>query len=77
MCRWARFLVHNQAFLSNKGCNTSKDTILTEKENLITDQKQVCEIFNNYFVNVANDIGDPNVVVDTNHPSILLIDQML
>jgi hypothetical protein len=48
--------------LSNKGCNTSKNTILTENENLITDQKQVCGIFNNYFVNVANDIGDPNVV---------------
>jgi hypothetical protein len=31
-------------FLSNKGCNTSKDTILTENENLITDQKQVCEM---------------------------------
>jgi hypothetical protein len=28
------------------------------------------QIFNNYFVNFANDIGDPNVVVDTNHPSI-------
>ena len=63
-------LAHNQAFLSNKECNTSKDTILTENENLTTDQKQICEIFNNYFVNFANDIGDPNVVVDTNHPSI-------
>ena len=64
-------------FLSNKGCNTSKDTILTENENLITDQKQACGIFNNYFVNVANDIGDPNVVVNTNHPSILQIDQIM
>jgi hypothetical protein len=32
-------------FLSNKGCNTSKDTILTENANLITNQKQACEIF--------------------------------
>ena len=52
-------------------------TILTENENLITDQKQVCEMFNNYFVNFANDIGDPNVVVDANHPSILQIDQIM
>jgi hypothetical protein len=35
----------SKPFLSSKGCNTSKDTILTENENLITDQKQVCEIF--------------------------------
>jgi hypothetical protein len=35
------------------------------------------QIFNNYFVNFANDIGDPNVVVDTNHPSILQIDQLM
>jgi hypothetical protein len=35
------------------------------------------QIFNNYFVNFANDIGDPNVVVDTNHPSFLQIDQIM
>ena len=34
-------------------------------------------IFNNYFVNFANDIGDPNVVVDTNHLNILQIDQIM
>jgi hypothetical protein len=28
------------------------------------------EIFNNFFVNVAKDIGDKNIKIDKNHPSI-------
>ena len=36
-------------------CNT--ETILSENDVLITKQDEVCEIFNNYFVNVAKNIG--------------------
>lgn len=36
-------------------CKT--ETILSENDVLITKQVEVCEIFNNYFVNVAKNIG--------------------
>jgi hypothetical protein len=32
--------------------------------------KEVTEIFNNFFVNVAKDIGDKNIKIDKTHPSI-------
>ena len=32
--------------------------------------KEVTQIFNNFFVNVAKDIGDKNIKIDKTHPSI-------
>ena len=40
---------------------------------LITKQDEVCEIFNNFFVNVAKNIGSNQINVDGDHPSILEI----
>ena len=60
-------------FLTNKGTFTQKDTILSENGSLVSDQDKVCDIFNSFFVNVAKDIGDPNVVIDESHPSIQAI----
>lgn len=60
-------------FLTNKGTVVQKDTILNENGKLICDQSEVCDIFNDFFVNVAKDIGDTNVVVDHTHPSIQAI----
>ena len=40
----------------------------------MNDQKQVCEIFNDFFfLNVAKNIGTNSLPVDENHPSILKI----
>lgn len=64
-------------FLTNKGNNTSKDTILSENDHIITDQQDICDIFNNFFVNVAKDIGDPGVIIDEKHPSIVHIDNIM
>ena len=35
--------------------------------------KKVSEIFNDFFINVAKNIGNPNTVIDENHPSIQAI----
>jgi hypothetical protein len=38
---------------------------------LITKQDEVCEIFNNFFVNVAKNIGNNQINVDGDHPKSL------
>jgi hypothetical protein len=60
-------------FLTNKGIVNQKDTVLSENDVLITKQDEVCEIFNNFFVNVAKNIGNNQINVDGDHPSILEI----
>jgi hypothetical protein len=60
-------------FLTNKGIVNQKDTVLSENDVLITKQDEVCEIFNNLFVNVAKNIGNNQINVDGDHPSILEI----
>ena len=60
-------------FLTNKGCNSQKDTVLYNNNILVNDQNEVCEIFNNFFVNVAKDIGKSDVPADEKHPSVCAI----
>jgi hypothetical protein len=40
---------------------------------IVNDPKKVSEIFNDFFINVAKNIGNPNTVIDENHPSIQAI----
>ncbi|CAC5422127.1 unnamed protein product [Mytilus coruscus] len=62
-----------KSFLTNKGNVQQKETVLSENNVLITKQEEVCEIFNDYFVNVAKNIGSSQRKVDDDHPSILAI----
>lgn len=64
-------------FLHSRKSNQANDIILKENENIITDKKQVAEIFNEFFVNIANQAGE---VTETTygkdfseHPSIKAI----
>jgi hypothetical protein len=57
-------------FFTNKGCSNQKDVILQENNNIITNQEEICEVFNNFFVNVANNISDQNINIDKTHPNI-------
>jgi hypothetical protein len=41
-----------------------KETILSENDVLITKEDEVCDIFNNYFVKVAKNIGNNCTKVD-------------
>lgn len=59
-------------FLNTKGWNFQSDVILNENDNLLTSQSEdICDVFNNFFVNVAKVIGKDYVPVDVNHPRIL------
>jgi hypothetical protein len=44
---------------------------------LVTDQKEIAEIFNDYYVNVASSIGDNSIIIDSNHSSIKKIDNIM
>lgn len=60
-------------FLTNKGSHFSKDLILCEENKIINNQNEVAELFNNFFINVAKDIGSIDTVIDEHHPSIKII----
>ena len=64
-------------FLTNKGSIFHKDIILCENESMINDQQQICDTFNklNYFVNVAENIGNNSMPVNDTHPSISKISE--
>ena len=36
----------------------------------MNDQEEVCTIFNNFFVNVAKDIGNGSIEINEGHPSL-------
>lgn len=44
-------------FYSNKGSNTNGAIILRESDKLLTNDKDVCESFNHFFTNAAENIG--------------------
>ena len=61
-------------FLSNRGLLKDPVIILSENNNIISDQTSVSNILNNFYVNVAKDIGT-DLTTDgvTSHPSCQLI----
>ena len=62
-------------FLSNKGTHFQKDTISFEEGKIVNDQQEICDIFNNFFVNVAKSIGENSIPVDSQYPSITTIQE--
>ena len=42
----------------------------------INNQTEVAETFNNFFINVAREIGSQNIKTDDNHPSIKAIKEI-
>ena len=44
-------------FMTNKNTRNRNNIILRENDNTIVDSNEVCEIFNNYFANIASSIG--------------------
>ena len=64
-------------FLSQKHVNKSdSNIILQEDENLISDQKTVFEKMNDFYINIAKQIGISSTTqVNNNHPSIQKIEE--
>ena len=60
-------------FLSSKTSKNSVDIILMENNSLVSDQADVCNILNDFYINIAKEIGINNQTSDaatTTHPSI-------
>ena len=62
-------------FLTNKGTHFQKDTILFEDGRLVNDQQKICDIFNQFFVNVAKNIGENSIPINSDNPSIVKIQE--
>ena len=62
-------------FLSSKAAKNSSDIILTENDCLLSDQTEVCNIINDFYINIAQEIGINNQSADSSatHPSIQAI----
>lgn len=60
-------------FLSNKGNVNNNEIILEENNKIINDQEEVATTFNNFFINVAKDIGPNLKTGNDEHPSITKI----
>ena len=58
--------------LSSKASRNTTNLILMEKDNLISDQQEVCNVLNNFYVNIAKEIGTNNKSPDNagSDPSI-------
>ena len=60
-------------FLSSKSGKNDCDIILMENNALISDQKEVCSVLNEFYLNIAKEIGINSQTVDgRNHPVHLL-----
>ena len=56
--------------MSKKARKGQSSIVLKEKDQIITDEKDVANIFNDFFVNVAKDIGQNFMFDKENHLSI-------
>ena len=56
--------------MTNKGSHFESDIIIKENDVLLTDQKDISCVFNDFFINVAKDIGNGAIPIDNNHPSV-------
>ena len=62
-------------FITNKGSYFENNIILTDDDRIINDQNEVAETFNDFFVNVAKDIGKDSCAVNQEHPSVKVISE--
>ncbi|KAK6176060.1 hypothetical protein SNE40_014416 [Patella caerulea] len=65
-------------FLTNKGSCHDTAITLCENDTIKSDQNNVCNIFNDFYINVANDIGKDSIKIDSeqnfqDHPRIKAI----
>ena len=68
-------------FMTNKNTRNRNNIILRENYNTVVDSYEVCEIFNDYFANIASSVGfedgitsvDAAIQKHNRHPSVVMI----
>jgi hypothetical protein len=61
--------------LSGKTKNSNNNIVLCENDSIVNDQQEVSKIFNEFFINVAKDIGDKSIKINKEHPSVMKISE--
>ena len=69
-CKSVDFWKTIKPFMSKKAISSQSKIILNEDDNICSENQEVSEIFNNFYVNVANDIGKDFLFDKNNHPSL-------
>ena len=68
------FLNFVKPFFTNKSGSGSGEILKSKNSKIVSEQSEIAEIINDFFVNVAADIGKDHTLSDLqNHPSFLEI----
>ena len=62
-------------FLSGKTKNSNNNIVLCENDSIVNDQQEVSKNVNEFFINVAKDIGDKSIKINKEHPSVMKISE--
>jgi hypothetical protein len=57
-------------FLSQNSTGGQQKIVLMEYDVILNDKKDVCDTFNSFLINIANDIGKGIIFDENNHPII-------
>ena len=63
--------------LFKKSCGTQSKIILQDNDKIVTKNVDVAEVFNKFFVNVAQDIGKDYTFNKNDHPSLQKIEDKI
>ena len=69
-CKSKDFWGTIKPYMSSKTKNNQNKIILNENQNTLSDNSKVANIFNDFYINVAKDIGKDFIFDKSNHPSI-------
>jgi hypothetical protein len=53
--------------LSGKTKNSNNNIVLCENDSIVNDEQEVSKMFNEFFINVAKDIGDKSFIYLFSH----------
>ena len=67
------FTPQSNHFYQKKSTGSQQKIVLVENDKIVNNTKDICDTFNTFFVNVANDIGKDVIFDGNSHPSILKI----
>ena len=73
-CKQTEFWKTMKPYFSKKSCGTQSKIILQDNDKIVTKNVDVAEVFNKFFVNVAQDIGKDYTFNKNDHPSLQKIE---
>ena len=72
-CKLTDFWKTIKPYLSKKASSSQNKVVLKENDQIISKENDVAETFNDFYINVAKDIGQNYTFDKNNHPSLYKI----